>query len=190
MLFFTGQMIWAHSLRAPVSECQSAQRVADMSKVLPCYLNREEPDFRWEVKNKDTETVIIDKQQSKVARYFLTLTSLRWQEGEKGKVDYPLWKHRLTIYKPEKVVKDTALLYINGGTINPEEGKAPLEGRDDLEFARIAAHTQSVVVDLKDVPNQYLRFAGGKPLKEDQLIAYTWSQFMMNPDNLSAIISS
>ena len=183
VLLFTSQMVWANSsLRVSVSECQPEKIASDMSKVLPCYLMRAEPDFRWVVKKKDTETCFIDNKQKKVVRYFLELTSLRWQQGEKGRVDFPLWQHRLTIYKPEIVAKDTALLYINGGTLHPDEGAKLPEQRDDLDFSHIAALTQSIVIDLKDVPNQYLRFAGGKPLKEDQLIAYTWSQFMMNPD--------
>ncbi len=47
----------------------------------------------------------------------------------------------------------------------------------------IARTTQTVVAELRMVPNQPLVFHNdGKPRKEDDLIAYTWDQFLKTGD--------
>ncbi|MDD7805127.1 MAG: PhoPQ-activated protein PqaA family protein [Endozoicomonas sp. (ex Botrylloides leachii)] len=175
-------ILWAGSLKALSSECLPGKLADNMGHVLPCYLEQKEPDFNWKIIGKDTETVTIDNKKQQVTRYFMNLTSLYWKQGEQGKVDFPLWKHRLTIYQPEKVTKNTALLYINSGVIHPKKKNTEPVYKEVLPFAAIAARTNSVVINLNDVPNQYLRFNKGDPLKEDQLIAYTWYQFMRDPN--------
>ncbi|MDP0561249.1 MAG: PhoPQ-activated protein PqaA family protein [Candidatus Endonucleobacter sp. (ex Gigantidas childressi)] len=165
------------TFKALPAECELGR----MDHVLPCYLAEKEPDFQWDEESQQTEVINIGNQKILVKKHSLKLVSLRWHQGEKDDVDLPVWRHRLTVYIPEKVAVDTALLYIEGGTINPAEHyKEPTRG-DGLEFSRIAAQTQSVVIDLKDVPNQFLRFGAGESLREDGLIAYTWSRFMTNP---------
>lgn len=99
-------------------------------------------------------------------------------------MDHPVWQHRITIYQPEPVTTATALLYINGGILYSESGKQltiDKSPNDDLHFAEIAAITHSVVIDLKDIPNQFLQFVGQEPMKEDALVAYTWSKFIEAP---------
>ena len=74
----------------------------------------------------------------------------------------------------KKVAHDTALLLIGGGSNRNEK----LPGVDE-SIARIATATQSVVVQLKQVPNQPLIFHGvGAERGEDNLIAYGWDQFL------------
>ncbi|MDP0589308.1 MAG: PhoPQ-activated protein PqaA family protein [Candidatus Endonucleobacter bathymodioli] len=165
------------TIKGHPAECKPGH----LDHVLPCYLTEKEPDFQWTQESKQTEIIKIDDNNHQVKKYSLKLVSLRWRQGEKDQVDMPIWQHRLTIYIPEKVTIDTALLYIDGGIINQtENNKIPV--RDNgLDFPRIAARSQSVVIDLKDVPNQFLRFGNGEPLREDNLIAYTWSRFMTNP---------
>ena len=159
--------------------CKPEALAKDFTKVLPCYLERDEPDFHWQVINKESMTVAArGKESAHVTRYFLELTSQRWSEAEKGGVDYPVWKHRLAVYVPDKIVGNTALLFVNSGMRYSSEAETP----GQLPFEMMAARTQSVIVDLKDVPNQSLRFNGGEPLSEDALIAYTWQQFMTNPE--------
>lgn len=100
--------------------------------------------------------------------YVLELTSQTWRT-EKD-VDRPVWKHWLTVVKPEKVASNKALLFIGGGNNN-----SPAPTVISERTAKIAVETSSVVADLGMVPNQPLRFTDSpdKARSEDDLIAYT-----------------
>jgi PhoPQ-activated pathogenicity-related protein len=92
------------------------------------------------------------------------------------------WLHGLVIYKPDNVTTYQALLFVNGGTPNPDEsGENPKP--QHIDFARIAAATHSIVVDLQDIPNQYLTFDDNIPRKEDSIIAYSWNRYMDDPES-------
>ncbi|MDQ3010292.1 MAG: PhoPQ-activated pathogenicity-related family protein [Acidobacteriota bacterium] len=100
--------------------------------------------------------------------YVLELTSQTWR-SEKD-VDRPVWKHWLTVVKPDKVTSNKALLFIGGGK-NGDPAPAKVSDR----AAKIAMETSTVVADLGMVPNQPLYFADSKDQgrSEDDLIAYT-----------------
>ncbi len=78
-----------------------------------------------------------------------------------------LWKHWLTLYKPDGAIGPTALLFITGGN---NDGKAPKLSAD---LAAIATTKKTVVAELRMVPNQPLTFTGDAygPRKEDEIIA-------------------
>jgi PhoPQ-activated pathogenicity-related protein len=106
----------------------------------------------------------------------LEMTSQTWRT--EAEVDRPEWVHWLTIIRPETVRHTTGLLFIGGGS---NDGKPP---RIDAGLARVAVATESVVAELRMVPNQPLTFAGQeKGLYEDALIAYTWDQFLRGGDD-------
>ena len=108
--------------------------------------------------------------------YVLEMTSQAWLTT--NEVDRPLWKHWLTIVKPDKLTSSKALLFITGGA----NGGKPPQGAD-ANMAQIALTTRSVVAELKMVPNQPLVFAGEtEGRKEDSLIAYTWDKFLRTGD--------
>jgi len=92
-----------------------------------------------------------------------------------------LWKHTLVIYRPDTVTTTQALLFINGGTRLANLG-GDTRPSSLLDFARLAEETHSIVVNLQDIPNQYLLFDDGIPRKEDRIVAYTWNRYMDNPD--------
>lgn len=124
-----------------------------------------------------------DDAEHRIVKETYTLTSQTWPKSEMDS-NVKLWKHSLVIYRPEVIISDQALLYINGGIRYPN----PLANNQlprEINFARIAAATHSVVVDLQDVPNQYLRFKDGVMRKEDGIIAYTWNRYLDDPDNNS-----
>jgi PhoPQ-activated pathogenicity-related protein len=100
--------------------------------------------------------------------YVLELTSQTWR-SEKD-VDRPVWKHWLTVVKPDKVVGNKALLYIGSGNNN---NPAPTTISERAQM--IASDTNTVVAELGMVPNQPLRFTDSpdKARSEDDLIAYT-----------------
>jgi PhoPQ-activated pathogenicity-related protein len=80
--------------------------------------------------------------------------------------------------KPAEVRHPTALLFITGGSNRP--GNPPRPSRDLIDIAR---RTRSVVAELRMVPNQTLVFnQDGVERKEDDLIAYTWVQFLRTGD--------
>lgn len=100
--------------------------------------------------------------------YVLELTSQTWRT-EKD-VDRPVWKHWLTIIRPDKVTSNKALLFIGGGR-NGDPAPSKLSARSEM----MARQTGSVIADLGMVPNQPLYFTDSKDKArfEDDLIAYT-----------------
>src|SRR3984885_1803074 len=110
------------------------------------------------------------------ATFVVNLKSQSWRSPKE--VDRTLWQHWLTIVRPAQPVAHTAFLFIDGGS---NRDKAPKSA--DLLIASMAAETNSVVVELKDTPNQPLVFHNdGVQRKEDDLIAYTWDQFLKGGD--------
>jgi PhoPQ-activated pathogenicity-related protein len=109
--------------------------------------------------------------------YVIELTSQTWRK--ETEVDRTVWKHWLTIVKPEKVESTTGYLFITGGSIRD---KAP--NRAKPEFIDIALTTRSVAAELQDVPNEPLKFADAPgPKSEDGIIAYTWMKYMNGGDD-------
>lgn len=107
----------------------------------------------------------------------LEMTSQVWLTT--NEVDRPLWRHWLSMAIPQGVTNQTALLFITGGS----HDKGPPKGMDGM-LTRIALETHSVVAELRDVPNQPLVFhQDGHPRSEDDLIAYTWDQYLRTGDD-------
>lgn len=100
--------------------------------------------------------------------YVLELTSQTWRTTKD--VDRPVWKHWLTIVKPEQVTTSKALLYIGSGN-NKQPAPTAISDRAQA----IATDTNSIVAELGMVPNQPLYFTDSpdKGRSEDDLIAYT-----------------
>ena len=101
--------------------------------------------------------------------YVLELTSQTWRSA--AEVDKPVWKHWLTIVKPDSVkVKGSGFLFIGSGSnLDPAPKSA------SARVARMAMDTRTIVAELGMVPNQPLHFNDSKLVgrKEDDLIAYT-----------------
>ena len=84
--------------------------------------------------------------------HVLELTSQTWR-SEKD-VDRTVWKHWLTIVRPDRVLVNKALLFIGSGNNN-----SPAPQKAQERSVRMAMETNSVVADLGMVPNQPLRFS-------------------------------
>lgn len=170
-------------LKVSPDNCNPSYLGKHFRDVLPCYLKQEDKNYQWTAAAATEERVELDGKKLKVKVYPVRMKSLRWTIGEQDKVSDPVWEHRIKVYIPEKVSSTTALLFINGGIIHWPEDQPDRNKRstDALQFSHIAARTRSIVVDLKDIPNQFLRFGDGKPLKEDGLMAYSWQKFIDNP---------
>jgi PhoPQ-activated pathogenicity-related protein len=112
--------------------------------------------------------------------HFLEMTSQQWRSAEE--VDRPIWSHAMQIVVPwEPLLQDkrTAILIIDGG----RNGRAlPKNGDDALGL--LAGLARAVIVVVKQVPNQPLRFAdeADRPRKEDDILAYSFDKYLDTGD--------
>src|SRR5882724_9638386 len=98
----------------------------------------------------------------------LELTSQTWRSEKE--VDKPVWKHWITIVKPDQIKNNKALMYIGGGSSNnPPPTKAAERN------VRIALEVGSVAAEVSNIPNQPLHFTDSpdKARTEDDIIAYS-----------------
>jgi PhoPQ-activated pathogenicity-related protein len=132
------------------------------------YVKQKDATYAWRV----TKTVPGNPSRT----FVVHLKSQTWRTP--ADVNRPVWEHWLTVVVPEKLLHSTAFLTIaDGGT-----DRAMPELADEMT-SRIAQATGTVVAELRMVPNQPLVFHGdGKPRKEDDLIGYTWDQYLKTGD--------
>lgn len=143
--------------------------VAQGKKITPetalkSYIENGDKSYKWEQKDSF--------KQGKTTGYNILLTSQTWR----GHV----WKHQLTVFVPDEVAYDGALLFITGGSINAQ-GEPNWADNDDRYYpalSQIATKNKAVTALIKQVPNQPLF---GK-LTEDALISYTFHNFKNDKD--------
>ena len=133
------------------------------------YVAKADPSYSWKVAGKTEANGMTD--------VVIDLKSQTWRT-EKD-VNRTVWQHWVTIRKPDKPASNIAFLYIGGGA----NGGAPPTKPDAL-FGNVAKLTNTVMVELHAIPNQPLTFHGdGVERKEDNLICYTWDQFLKGGDD-------
>ena len=130
------------------------------------YIEKPDDSYSWKIASTKTadgmKTVVVD------------MVSQTWRT--KKDVNRTEWRHWLTVSIPEKATSDIGLLFIGGGY----NGKGP---RSNARAEAIAKATGTVVAQLGMVPNQTLIFHNdGKERTEDDLIGYTWDQFLKTGD--------
>ena len=132
------------------------------------YVAKPDPSYAW--------NVVKTLRDPGLTTFVVDLKSQTWRSPDE--VDRTLWQHWLLIAKPDGAKSDTAMLFIGGGRNGKE---APT--KTDERIAKLALASQSVVASLMMVPNQPLVFHhDGKERTEDDLIAYTWTQFFKTGD--------
>jgi PhoPQ-activated pathogenicity-related protein len=132
------------------------------------YVAEPDPNYEWRL----VQTLSGDGYKA----FVLEMTSQSWLTPEE--VDRTLWKHWMTVIRPDRVRHETGLLFIGGSS---NERPAPKEA--DANLVGVALATESVVTELRMVPNQPLTFAGEtQPRVEDELIAYTWDKYLRTGD--------
>ncbi len=152
----------------------STLHAADSAEPLPAktalddYVNKPDASYSWK---------LVEQVPGKgFTAYLVDMTSQTWRTPEE--VDRPKWQHWLVVIKPDQVAYDTGFLFIGGGR-NDRDPPKPVDER----MAGIALATRSVTAHLRMVPNQPLVFHGdGKPRVEDDLVAYTWKEFLKTGD--------
>jgi len=104
--------------------------------------------------------------------YVVELTSQAWLTEKE--VNRPVWKHWLTIVKPDKVEHSTGFLYISGGS-----NRDRVPERADGFITAMAMDTNSVAAELRMAPNQPLSFFGeSRQRVEDSIIAFGWDKYL------------
>jgi len=135
------------------------------------YIAKPDPSYGWKL----VKTVSGEGYRG----YVLELTSQTWRSA--SEVDKPVWKHWLTITKPDKVTSNKALLFIGGGNSNN-----PVPDSISERTLSFALETNTVVAELSNVPNQPLAFSDSKDQAryEDDLIAYSRIKQIQTKDDM------
>ncbi|HJQ25303.1 MAG TPA: PhoPQ-activated protein PqaA family protein [Blastocatellia bacterium] len=134
------------------------------------YIAKPDPSYSWKLMTTTTG--------QGYKGFIIELTSQTWRSA--SEVDRPVWKHWLIVVKPEQVTHDTALLFIGGGS-----NKDPLPTAASERLVQFARASQSVVAELRMVPNQPLTFSDSPDHHrvEDDLIAYSRVRQMQSGDD-------
>ncbi|HEN3566347.1 TPA: PhoPQ-regulated protein [Yersinia enterocolitica] len=116
------------------------------------------------------------------------LTSQNW--SPENLVSPAEWQHEVEIFIPENSPSKRALVIINNGTNHGTE-TIPPSGPTDFAIDRlqeIARDTNTVVIAISAIPNQYLEYQPDKePVKEDYSVARSWYLFMDAPETRSIL---
>jgi PhoPQ-activated pathogenicity-related protein len=108
--------------------------------------------------------------------YVIDLTSQTWRSA--SEVDKPVWHHWLQIVVPTTATTTTAVLEVTGGS-NTSGAPTSADGYGVLSATTLGA----ITTILPDVPSEPLLFAGEtSPRTEDQIIAYTYNQYLNGGD--------
>ena len=146
----------------------AAETTVSHRTALDDYIAKPDSTYSWRL----AET----KEAADHTMFAIELTSQTWRSPEE--VDRTVWKHWLMVVRPKDVVSKTGFLFIGGGS----HRDTPPEGVEGY-MVKMAVATKSVVVELKNVPNQPLEFkGGGRKMVEDDLITFTWNKFIETKD--------
>ncbi len=136
--------------------------------VLDDYVRKPDPAYRWKLKHEESGAF--------AQAWFLEMQSQQWLD--ETRVDRPLWDHELRIARPRACTPTdspgTAVMLISGG-----RNKAEYSHVFKPEMSLIVQLFCRTVIELRQIPNQPLTFAGeDKSRKEDAVIAYSFDRFL------------
>jgi len=138
---------------------------------LDAYVNTPDPAYRYELREEAT----VRKDTHETRAYHLV--SQNWLT--EAEVDRTLWEHWVTVCIPKERTEGFALVFIGGGG---NGGGAP---GPNAALEQIALRTKTIVIEVKQIPNQPLHFKGEvmdkykeSGRKEDELITYGWDKFL------------
>ena len=122
------------------------------------YIDKPEPAFEWQVKNK------IEREQTRDRIYDLQFVSQTWR-GEK-------WRHQLQVYQPADATPGAKMfLWVTGGSASAQTNALGLE---------LARKIKAPVAFVYHIPNQPLLEGN---LREDDLIAETFVRYLKSEDD-------
>ena len=142
-----------------------------MNPVLSEFLARPEPDYQWKIVREEW----VEEQ---VLAIELELTSQTWPEGHQAGANHVQWQHRLHLFLPGQNSSHPCLLMLNSG--NRHDLSMETTPSAQVDCVALCAMTGAPVASLKDIPNQPIVFADGKPRSEDDLVAWSWKQYLQD----------
>ena len=139
------------------------------------YVAKPDPAFKYELVNTG--------ENPGSTTYVYHMVSQTWLDA--SKVDRPLWEHTVLVTVPKDLQYTKAMIFIGGGDNrkddNPSADAGPME--------KIATVTKSIAVEIKQIPNQPLRFPDEtdpryvkEGRKEDAMITYGWDKYLKGGD--------
>ncbi len=136
------------------------------------------PDAAFSYSKEPVKVVDTDAYTANIYK----LVSQEWLDP--SKVDRTKWEHWVVVVVPKQIEQSKALVFIDGGSNGGTEPPSV-----DGALAQVAVMTKSVLVDVKQIPNQPLKFTGEKDERykehgrsEDALITYGWDKFLVTGD--------
>src|SRR5215467_4935474 len=108
------------------------------------YVKKPDPTYSYKVVN----TVKGDGYTT----FIVEMTSQTWRK--ETEVDRTVWKHWLTIVKPDQVSSSTGYLFITGGSTRDKQPAGA-----GAQYVEIATTTHTVAAELQDFPNEPVTFA-------------------------------
>lgn len=141
------------------------------------YVAAPDPVFKYELVNQG------DKPDC--TTYVYHMVSQTWLDA--SKVDRPLWEHTVLVTVPKDLKYTKAMMFIGGGDNRKDDKPDPNNG----PMEKIAAVTKAMVVEIKQIPNQPLKFPDEQDprykeegRKEDAMITYGWDKYLTGGDPL------
>jgi PhoPQ-activated pathogenicity-related protein len=155
-----------------------ALATAALATPLDDYVAKPDPAFKYDK--------VASAEKSDCTTTVYHMVSQTWLD--KTKVDRPLWEHTVLITVPKELKFTKAMIFIGGG----DNRKGPEKpDTDNGPMERIAVMTKSIVVQIKQIPNQPLFFVGDtmekykeSGRKEDELITFGWDKYLADGDPL------
>jgi PhoPQ-activated pathogenicity-related protein len=152
---------------AAIAVCCSVNHLSAGDTALDRYVAKPDPTYSWKIVKKSAGPT--------ATQFMIDLKSQTWRSAKE--VDRPVWQHWLSVVIPAHPASNIAFLFITGGSNGDKPPKRS-------ELGPIASITNTVIAELKMVPNEPLVFDhDGVPRKEDDLIAYTWDKFLKGGDD-------
>ena len=136
--------------------------------ILDEYVNR--PDSSYSLTHHHTI------EENGYTTYILELYSQTWRST--AEVDRAHWQHWVNIVVPNNAIHNKALLLISGGS---NGGSVPTSV--DETIASLALISNSVVIELRMIPNEPVQFTDETFTRsEDAIIAYSWDKYLNTGD--------
>ena len=155
-------------MRAWLVALLAVHSATSVAGVLEDYVRKPDSAYSWKIKHEEGGAL--------AQAWFIEMQSQRWLD--ETRVNRPVWEHEVRVATPRACVTNdspnTAVLLVSGGS-NKAEYKHILK----TEMSLVVQLFCRTVVEVRQVPNQPLVFAGeDKTRKEDAIIAYSFDRFL------------
>ncbi len=157
--------------------------VSSYSSPLDIFVREYDPEYTWTTPEEYPVIYASGSVFMRLATTYITrMTSQAWRSSDEiysGRI----WKHNLEIIVPERIRTNTALLFIDGGSIT----SSPLNEEERLILGEMAALSGATIVHIDNVPSQPIVFMDDYDAErneilysrtEDAIIAYSYDKYM------------